>query len=394
MSRRKGRYERRQQKREAKKQHLKQYDDFNNVISLTSMYKSAKKAACGVSWKASVQRYILAILFRITHTRQDLLKEKDIRQGFIEFDINERGKVRHIKSVHFNERVVQKSICLNAMNPILLNSVIYDNAASQKGKGTHFALNRVTEYLHWHYRHYGNKGYVLSIDFKSYFESIPHDVLKENFRRKFKDTKIIKLLDDFVDAFGERGLGLGSETSQINAVVHTDRIDHYIKEVERIKGFRKYMDDNIIIHPDKGYLQELLWELKDLYAEVGVTLNQKKTHISDLKHGFTFLKTRFFLTDTGKVIKKPCRERITAARRKLKKQAKLYHQGIMTLDDIKQSYISTRGSFVHKNARRTIHNMDMLYKKLFEKEYKDDTGNTGNEAKQDTGVCRSVTAEG
>ena len=167
MSRRKGRYERRKQKREAKKQHLKQYDDFNNVISLKSMYKSAKKAACGVSWKASVQRYILAILFRITHTRQDLLKEKDIRQGFIEFDINERGKVRHIKSVHFNERVVQKSICLNAMNPILLNSVIYDNAASQKGKGTHFALNRVTDYLHWHYRHYGNKGYVLSIDFKS-----------------------------------------------------------------------------------------------------------------------------------------------------------------------------------------------------------------------------------
>ena len=259
------------------------------------MYKSAKKAACCVSWKASVQRYILAILFRITHTRQDLLKEKDIRQGFIEFDINVRGKVRHIKSVHFNERVVQKSLCLNAMNPILLNSVIYDNAASQKGKGTHFALNRVTDYLHWHYRHYGNKGYVLSIDFKSYFESIPHDVLKENFRRKFKDTKIIKLLDDFVDAFGERGLGLGSETSQINAVVHTDRIDHYIKVVERIKGFRKYMADNIIIHTRQRLFAELLWELKDLYAEVGVTLNQKKTHISDLKHGFTFLKTRIFL---------------------------------------------------------------------------------------------------
>ena len=69
MSRRKGRYERRKQKREAKKQHLKQYDDFNNVISLKSMYKSAKKAACGVSWKASMQMYIVAILFRITQAR-------------------------------------------------------------------------------------------------------------------------------------------------------------------------------------------------------------------------------------------------------------------------------------------------------------------------------------
>jgi len=368
MTRRKNRYERRKQKREAKKQHLKQYDDFNNIISLKSMYKAAKKAACGVSWKASVQRYMLAVLFRITRTKQDLLKGKDIRQGFIEFDINERGKTRHIKSVHFPERVVQKTLCLNAMNPVLLNSVIYDNAASQKGKGTHFALKRVAKYLHWHYRHYGNKGYVLSIDFKSYFESIPHDVLKENFRKKFTDTKIIKLLDDFVDAFGERGLGLGSETSQINAVVHTNKIDHYIKEQERIKGFEKYMDDSLIFHTDKGYLQELYYELKDLYAEVGVTINQKKTHISDLKHGFTFLKTRFFLTDTGKVIQKPCRVRITAARRKMKGQKILYDKGILTYEDVSQSYISTRGSFIHKNARKTIYNLDKLFNKLFGKE--------------------------
>ena len=42
----------------------------------------------------------------------------------------------------------------------------------------------------------------------------------------------------------------------------------------------------------------------------------------------------------------------------------------MTLDDIKQSYISTRGSFVHKNARRTIHNMDMLYKSYLKRSTK------------------------
>lgn len=381
MSRRKNRYQRRMAARAAKKENLKQYDDFKNLISLKSLYKAAKKAACGVSWKASVQRYILTILFRIVHTKKDLLKGKDIRQGFIEFDINERGKTRHIKSVHFNERVVQKSICQNAMNPILLNSVIYDNAASQKGKGTHFSLNRLTEHLHKFYRHYGNKGYVLSVDFKGYFESIPHNVLKENFRKKFTDERIIKLADDFVDAFGERGLGLGSETSQINAVVHIDKIDHYIKEVERIKYYGRYMDDSYIIHRDKGYLEELLYELIDRYAELGVTINRKKTHISDLKHGFTFLKTRFFLTDTGKVIRKPCRDSITAARRKLKKQAKLYRKEILPFEDIKQSYISTRGSWLHKNAYGTIRNMDLLFKQLFKKENKNDTTGIRNKTK-------------
>ena len=117
-----------------------------------------------------------------------------------------------------------------------------------------------------------------------------------------------------------------------------------------------------------------------MYAGIGITLNKKKTHIHDLKHGFTFLKTRFFLTDTGKVIKKPCRDRITSARRALKKQAKLYEQGIMTFEDVQQSYISKRGSFVHKNARKTIHNLDMLFKELFKKEYNYDNSNNGSKA--------------
>lgn len=384
MSRRKGRYERRKQKRETKKQYLKEFDSFENLVSFKSLFKAAKKAACGVSWKASVQRYILTIIFRVIHTKKDLLKGKDIRQGFIEFDLNERGKERHIKSVHFNERVVQKSICTNAMKPILLNSVIYDNAASQKGKGTHFAINRLTDYLHWHYRHYGNKGYILSIDFKSYFESIPHDVLKEIFRKKFTDERVIKLLDDFVDAFGERGLGLGSETSQINAVIHTDKIDHYIKEVERIKGYGRYMDDSWIIHTDKGYLEELLEELNAMYNDIGVTINRKKTHITDLKHGFTFLKTRFYLTDSGKVIKKPCRANITRMRWKLKKQAKLYQQGVMSFEDVQQSYISSRGSLIHKNARKTIYHLDMLFKKLFGKGYKENEQNNKNDRGRET----------
>lgn len=369
MSRRKNRYERRMQKREVKKEHLKKYDDFEKVVSLKSLYEAAKKAASGVSWKASVQRYMLTVLFRIARTRKDLLKGKDIRKGFIEFFINERGKVRKIKSVHFTERVVQKSLCLNAMSPVLLNSVIYDNCASQKGKGTHFAINRVTEYLRWYYRHYGNEGYVLSVDFKSYFESIPHDVLKENFRKRFTDERLIKLLDDFVDAFGERGLGLGSETSQINAVVHTDKIDHYIKEQERIKPYDKYMDDSVFIHYDRGYLCELLEKLKELYSEIGVTINTKKTQINHIKHGFTFLKTRFFLTDKGKVIRKPCRDNITRARRKLKKQNKLYQKGEMSFKDAAISYTSTRGSLIHKNAYKTIFSLDTLFKNLFGKEY-------------------------
>lgn len=172
MSRRKNRYENRQKKRAEKRKALKIYDDFENIISFKSLFRAARKAALGVSWKASVQRYLLSILFKISRTRKDLLKGKDIRKGFIEFDICERGKLRHIRSVHFSERVVQKSICQNALYPMLTNGIIYHNYASQKGKGTHFASNKFIEYLKWFYRRHGRDGYILLIDFKGILKAL------------------------------------------------------------------------------------------------------------------------------------------------------------------------------------------------------------------------------
>lgn len=224
---------------------------------------------------------------------------------------------------------------------------------------------RITKFLTEHYKKYGNNGYILLVDFKNYFASIPHDILKQNIRRNFTDEKIIKLADDFIDAFGERGLGLGSETSQINAIVHINAIDHYIKEVARIRGYGRYMDDSYLIHHSKEYLEELLEILKRMYEAYGVKINTKKTYITDLKHGFTFLKTRIYLTDSGKVVRKPCRYSVTRERRKLKKQAKLLAQGFITFEQINNSYQSWRGSMRHRNARKTVHNMDLLFNKLF-----------------------------
>lgn len=368
MSRRSKRRERRNLKRSAAKEKLKQYDNFEQVASLKSLYFAAKKASNGVKWKASVQRYLLSILFKISRTRKDLLKGKDIRQGFIEFDICERGKARHIKSVHFAERVVQKSICSNALYPVLTSNVIYDNCASQKGKGTHFAAKRLEKHLRWFYKRYGRDGYILLIDFKGYFESIPHDIVKNNYRKIFTDERLLKLADSFVDAFGDRGLGLGSETSQINAVAHINHIDHYIKEQKRLHCYGRYMDDSYILHQSKEYLQELLKELDVLYQAYGVTVNKKKTKIISLKDGFVYLKTKYRITETGKIIKEPCGASVTRQRRKMKRQAGLVAKGLMTSTDVLIGLVSWIGSMIHRHSRKTVFNMKKLYKELFEKE--------------------------
>lgn len=361
-----GRYQRRKAERDRKRREkLSEYDDYERVISLNALNDAADEAMKGVAWKASVQRYNMTRMLNIYRTHEKLKAGKDIRKGFICFDLIERGKLRHIKSVHFSERVVQKSICKNALYPILTNSLIYDNGASQKGKGTHFALNRMTVHLRRHIHRHGREGGILLIDFSDYFGNVDHEVLKDIYQKSFRDERLRDLGISFIDAFGDKGLGLGSETSQINAVTLRNALDHYIKEVLGIKGYGAYMDDSYLIHEDIEYLKECLVKIEEFCKRYGIVLNKKKTKICDLKHGFTYLKTRFFITETGHIIKKPCRIAITRERKKIKRQAKLLREGVLTFKDVRTSYASWRGSMIHRDAYRTIKNMDELFNSLF-----------------------------
>lgn len=364
--RKEGRYQRRKNARHIRKRKfIDKYDKLEVVADPNALMTASKKARSGITWKASVQRYIMNTLKNVTETHKKLLLGEDVRKGFIKFDIIERGKLRHISSVHFSERVVQRSLCANALIPVLTRGLIYDNGASLKNKGISFALNRLTTHLHRHYRKCGNEGYVLVIDFSDYFGRINHEVVKKILLENFTDERLISLGMSFVDAFGEAGLGLGSETSQIFAVDYPSKIDHYIKEVLRIKGYARYMDDSYLIHLDKEYLKMCLVKLKDKLAEIGIVLNPKKTRIIKLSKGFTFLKTLHFLTSTGRIIRKASRGSIVRQRRKLKKFKKFVDAGEMSYAHVYNSYMSWRGYIGHKNAYRTIQSMDKLFNELF-----------------------------
>lgn len=339
---------------------------FERVAAPESLYRASKASRRGVYWKASVQRYNANLLRNVFKTSADLHAEKDIRRGFICFDIIERGKHRHIQSVHFSERVVQKSLCTNALVPLLTRSLIYDNGASLQGKGIDFALRRLKTHLVRHYRAHGRRGYVILIDFKGYFGNILHEPIREICERAFgEDARLMNIAMAFVDAFGEKGLGLGSETSQINAIAYASYADHYAKEVLHCKGYGRYMDDSYILCESKEQAKEMLSAMLTKYAENGIAINPKKTVIVKLTRGFTFLKTHFLITETGRIVCRPCRESVVRQRRKLKKFKKFFDAGQMTPGEIRNAYMSWRGFIAHKNARRTIRTMDALYQKLF-----------------------------
>lgn len=388
------RYKRRKAKRDSKrKKVLEEHGDYYQVISRNALSRAAKEAAKGVKYKASVQRFMLRRLTNVAAINRNLVYHKDIRKGFICFILMERGKLRKIMSVHFSERVPQKSLNQNALIPVLTRSLIHDNGASRKGMGTGFAMKRLVGHLRWHFRRYGNEGYILLVDFSDYFGSIDHEVAKQIIADAFDDPGIIWLSNSFIDAYYEfnvkyknlpeeeahKGLGLGSEINQTIAISVPNPMDHYIKEVLRIKCYGRYMDDFYLIHPDKEYLKYCLSEIERICSVLKITVSEKKTKIVKLSHGFTFLKTKIYMTETGKIIRKPCHKAVVRERRKLKKQKKLLDAGIMTFADIRCSYASWKGSMKSRNARKTVHSMDKLFDSLFIEHWKEGGAQDGRE---------------
>lgn len=360
------RYQRRKEKRlRLKQERNEQYGDFDKVFTFDNLYCAFKKCCRGVGWKASTQRYKANVLQNVNDTLRSLQNGTYKSRGFYEFDVVERGKPRHIKSVHISERVVQRCLCDNALVPMFGKSFIYDNGACIEHKGIDFAVRRLVCHLQRHFRKHGTNGYALVFDFSRYFDNIQHEPLKEVVDKAFTDTRVARLVNGFIDDFGEVGLGLGSQISQVSALMYPNRLDHYIKEVLRIKHYGRYMDDGYLIHDSKEHLQKCLREIRHICAELGIKLNAKKTQIVKLSRGLNFLKRHFILTYTGGVIIKPARKGITKMRHKLRTFKRWLAEGKMAIEDIRTSYISWKGHMKHCNAYRTMVNTDALYNKLF-----------------------------
>lgn len=364
--RREARYQRRKAWRAEKKAaQCAMCDNFDWVFSYEHLYHSYKMCRRNVAWKASVQKYMTQAPLNVLQTYTRLMNGKFKTTGFFEFDIMERGKKRHIRSVTISERVVQRCLCDYALVPVLCRTFVYDNGASMKNKGYTFASKRLTQHLHEHYRKYGQDGYILLFDFSKFFDRVSHKLVKGILHKEFTDERILALTEHFIDAFGSIGMGLGSQISQILSLASANRLDHYIKEVCGIRGYGRYMDDGYLIHLDKAYLQKCLEGIKAICDELEITLNTKKTQIVKLSHGFTYLKIRYYLLPSGKVVKKIYRRSVTKMRHKLKAFQQKVADGIMTYKDVYQSWQSWRAYAANFNAYRTIQRMGDLYNQLF-----------------------------
>lgn len=344
---------------------------FDEVFCFEHIYDSALLCKNNVMWKSSVQNYMRNLEYNVSETLYLLEIDRFRFKNTFEFYIFERGKLRHIKSIHIRERVVQKVLCLYCLNPLFHPKFIYDNGASTKDKGLNFAINRMKMMINRHYRQYGTDGYVLLFDFKDYFGSISHEIALNMIKSEVKDDRLIKLIKESMEVYTTKeqvnrvGIGLGSELSQFIALLFANPIDHLIKDDMRFKNYIRYMDDGWVLAKTKEELIELLKAVQKKSKEQKLNLNLKKTRIVPLNKGFTFLKKKVSIEDTGRIVLNVASKSVTRERRKLKKLKKKMLDGLITIKEIEGSYISWRCFAKQFNSYDTIKNTNQLYKELF-----------------------------
>ena len=192
-------------------------------------------------------------------------------------------KTRMIHAPAFRERVAQHAI-FNLCEPIMEKKLVDDCFACRKGKGTHGALKRAQVFA----RRY--KSY-LKLDVRRYFDSVVHSQLLEMLGRVFKDAHLLKLFAQIIGGYETergRGLPIGSLASQFFANHYLSQLDRTCKQVLRVPGYLRYMDDFILWGHEREDLMKAREGVEKELDGIGLQL-KKRAHPERVRGGVPFL---------------------------------------------------------------------------------------------------------
>lgn len=303
-------------------------DYYSDALRYKSLYKGLKRSCRNVRWKDSVIGYEQHGIILTYRLRDKILHGRYHISKYQKFKIYE-PKERDILAPRLVDRQYQTSLIQNGLYQDITEHFIRDTYACQVNRGTGDALKRTKIHLERYYREHGCNWWVLKGDIYHFFPEIRHHIAKDAVRKYVHDWNAIDAVNEVIDSFpGDTGLGLGSPICQLVSNLVLCDMDHYIKERLHIRHYIRYADDFVIVHQDKRYLQYCRKAISIWLIKRELTLN-KKTCIYPLKQGIRFLKWKFRVLDSGKILMLLGDEKLRKERVKLKKLWKMEQEGAL-----------------------------------------------------------------
>jgi RNA-directed DNA polymerase len=193
------------------------------------------------------------------------------------------------------DRVVQTAM-RHVLEPIFERDFAAHSYGFRPKRSAKDALRRVDALLksghHW----------VVDADLKSYFDTIPHELLLKRVGEKISDGRLMDLLETMLkqgvmetmeEGQPEEGTPQGAVISPLLSNIYLNPLDYLMQDsgIEMVR----YADDFVILCRSQAEAKRALAEVQTWTAQSGLTLHPEKTHIVDATWpgGFDFLGYHF-----------------------------------------------------------------------------------------------------
>jgi len=256
----------------------------------------ANRGKAGVD-HVSIEEYALSLESNLERLSEQLrtgsYAPQEIRRTYIPKQGSKEMRPLGIPTVR--DRVAQGAL-RHVLEPIFEQGFAGHSYGFRPGRGCKDALRRVDAQIKGGYR------YVVDVDFKSYFDTIPHDLLLDRMRAKVADGRVLALVEAFLKAgvmedaahwTPEAGAPQGAVLSPLLSNIYLDSLDRLASE--RGLEMTRYADDLVVLCRSREEADRALATVKEWSEQNRLTLHPDKTRIVDLEtESFDFLGYTFF----------------------------------------------------------------------------------------------------
>ncbi|MFH1129686.1 MAG: reverse transcriptase domain-containing protein [Patescibacteria group bacterium] len=265
------------------------FEDIINIDNLLIAWQEFKK---GKGKRIDVGEFEMNLMDNILKLRHDLFNHTYKHGDYQAFNVCD-PKPRNIHKATVRDRILHRAV-YRILYPFFDRIFISDSFSCRDDKGTHRAINRFRRFTYIGTKNNTCTYWILKCDIKKFFANIDHQILLDVLRVYVPDDNIIQLLKEIIESFSSIrkgvGLPLGNLTSQLFANIYMNELDNFVKHKLKIKHYIRYADDFIVLHTDKLYLENIIFDIaKFLEERLKLILHPDKVFIKTLFSGVDFL---------------------------------------------------------------------------------------------------------